>query len=524
LKPRLLITFLLLLLVPLGALGALGTKIVNDERVVARQQRLTWWQERLLAEQGRVATIIEDTARALSAAIPENLNVEPDVLRTLSRKEPLIRQVFVLGQNGKLVFPTQNPTTSAEEKAFLERTADIWEGRAILYSSAREEGAATTVRTRGDSLLALSASQNEGWLSWHWREGQHVLYWRAIPGGVVGVEVERVLLWSKIVGKMPVTPVQEGRIVLRDARGEPIHQWGPHEPQNQRPAVSVALLPPLESLHLDFYPSPAQSQGFYGGVLGLGVGLMAGGLILGFLILALYFWRESSRELREAAQRVGFVTQVSHELKTPLANIQLYAELSAENLEDDPTASHHLQVIISECQRLGRLIDNVLTFAKQRRGTLALKKEPVAADRVIQEVLEHFGPALSAKKIQVEAQLSSAQVSGDADAVGQVVANLVSNVEKYGASGGYLGIYLEPGPEVTKIQVKDRGPGIPKSLRQRVFQPFYRIGNQLNEGVSGTGLGLAIARELAQAMGGELVVLDAGPGACFELRLSTWRT
>src|SRR5207247_7565172 len=83
--------------------------------------------------------------------------------------------------------------------------------------------------------------------------------------------------------------------------------------------------------------------------------------------LSVYFYRENSRELRVSAQRVTFVNQVSHELKTPLTNIRMYAELLEKHLpEDNEQAAQHLDVIVSESQRLSRLIANVLTFARQQ--------------------------------------------------------------------------------------------------------------------------------------------------------------
>jgi signal transduction histidine kinase len=109
----------------------------------------------------------------------------------------------------------------------------------------------------------------------------------------------------------------------------------------------------------------------------------------------------------------------------------------------------------------------------------------------------------------------------DADALIQIAANLVSNVEKYAAAGGYLGLTLtrDPGQDAIVLVVRDHGPGISPRHRNRVFRPFQLLDDRVNAGVSGAGLGLSIARDLAEKMGGTLSLVPAARGAAFELRL-----
>src|SRR5262245_37271377 len=124
-------------------------------------------------------------------------------------------------------------------------------------------------------------------------------------------------------------------------------------------------------------------------------------LVLALIGLASYFYRESTREMREAAERVSFVNQVSHELKTPLTNIRMYAELLEQSLpEDDSKAAEHLDVIVSESQRLSRLIGNVLTFARKQNDKLTLHRAAGNVDRCIEFVLDHFKAPLEAKNVK----------------------------------------------------------------------------------------------------------------------------
>ncbi|MFO1351841.1 MAG: HAMP domain-containing sensor histidine kinase [Gammaproteobacteria bacterium] len=136
--------------------------------------------------------------------------------------------------------------------------------------------------------------------------------------------------------------------------------------------------------------------------------------------------------------------------------------------------------------------------------------------------LEAFRPALEGKSVAIDFRAGAgADVSLDADALEQILNNLFSNVEKYAAAGGRLEVATWQEGDFSHIVVRDHGPGIPKRERERIFQPFYRIGAKLNEGVTGTGIGLTIARELARLHGGDLTLVAGGKGACFQVTLHT---
>ena len=238
-------------------------------------------------------------------------------------------------------------------------------------------------------------------------------------------------------------------------------------------------------------------------------------------VLAVILFRQQRLALRRAEQRVSFVNRVSHELGTPLTNALLNLDLAAEALETRPDFAHQrLRLVTEEIQRLARLVGNVLSFSRRERGTLSLKLAPCVPDEVIAAVLRQFEPALARRDIQIERKAkASGRVQLDADALAQIVGNLLSNVEKYAASGRWLGLDSQVENGSLIVRVSDHGPGIPRADRERVFEPFERVSSRVNEGASGTGLGLAIARELARRMGGTLSLIDATEGASFELRL-----
>jgi len=520
--------FWLIVLVPLALVAYLALRVSREGAQLERHQLQGLLDGRLADVRSRADQAMSALERDLDARLAD-APADADGLRALARRTPLARQLFRVDGEGRLVFPNGGADASDDERAFLQRTAPIFTGRAIL----NRDGASATDAERGpggagapglgDSLIDLAARQSHGWLSWYWAEGLHLLFWRrAAGGGVVGVEVERIGVLARVVGALPTRALEEGRMELVDSRGQTVHQWGPMvagaDPAAKADAA-LALAPPLDSWQLRYYISPAQRAAFAGGPdAGLFLGL--GAVALAMLGLAVYIYREYTRSMRDAAQRVGFVTQVSHELRTPLTNIRMYAELLEDAADDDDDQQRRARVIVSESQRLGRLIDNVLAFARDQRGQLAPRRDAIDVDEVVRRTAAQFEPALAARGIELELVLGGPlETAADPDGVEQIVANLLSNVDKYAAAGGHARISTTRAGDRAVVRVADRGPGIPAAHRDAIFRPFHRVSDSLTEGASGTGIGLAIARQLARAGGGELSLEPSERGACFALSL-----
>lgn len=251
-----------------------------------------------------------------------------------------------------------------------------------------------------------------------------------------------------------------------------------------------------------------QTDGFAQSAL-LPVYLAVGSGSILVLALGWLYHRESTRTIREAQRRVSFVNQVSHELKTPLTNIQLYAEMAASRAEqaEDGTAMRYLSVVGGETSRLSRLINNVLSYARHQRDRLSISPLHGAFDDVVARTVEHWRPLLESRQIAIECELDAAgERVFDPDAVAQILGNLLSNVEKYASQGKFVRVATDASPQGVRLVVEDRGPGIPPGDRERVFEAFERLRSDLTEGVTGTGIGLTISRELARLHGGSLDV------------------
>ena len=255
------------------------------------------------------------------------------------------------------------------------------------------------------------------------------------------------------------------------------------------------------------------------------------GMLIGVLVLAIAVggWlivTDLSRELRLARQKTDFVSNVSHELKTPLTSIRMFSELLAEGrVMDAERQRSYLSIITAETARLTRLINNVLDFARIDRGEKKYQFQKCDLAQVVRETVQNYRPQLDANGFQVECDLpaSSVWVNGDRDALAQVVMNLLSNAEKYSDHRKEISINVRqeasPLPYV-EVNVMDRGIGVPNGCEQKIFEQFFRAHDSLNSGIQGSGLGLTLARQIARAHGGD-VAYEAreGGGSSFCLRL-----
>ena len=248
-------------------------------------------------------------------------------------------------------------------------------------------------------------------------------------------------------------------------------------------------------------------------VLAIGVG--------GWLIVA-----DLNRQLALARQKTDFVSNVSHELKTPLTSIRMFSELLAEQRVADPAKQRsYLQIITAETARLTRLINNVLDFSRMERGEKKYNFRDADLAGIVRETVETYRPHLENSGFQLECSLPAGElpVRADTDAIAQVVVNLLSNAEKY--SGDKKRITIEvarrDGPlPCAEVKILDCGVGVPRGSEEKIFEKFYRAHDALSSGIQGSGLGLTLARQIARAHDGEVIYESReGGGSCFSLRL-----
>ncbi|MBT3191001.1 MAG: HAMP domain-containing histidine kinase [Verrucomicrobia bacterium] len=526
-KRRLVFILGLIVLLPLTVLVGFGIAVARQEKARAQSRYEQVLVGRLSDINSGIAKLVEVHQREL-LQILELPTFEPDRIRAQVRTSRLARQLFVIAPTGDLLHPQKGGVLTAEERAFLERTESLWESGESFWIP--EEIAATSKKRAIKGRKRVIRANDSGWHTWFWGEGLRLIFWVRRPTGhIVGAEVERAAMMSDVIAQLPVadytrTPLPKGRIVLVDAQSRPLYQWGAFQPaKGTLPTVAQNLPAPFTAWSLHYFV-PANGIGAALGrsaIFNIVTGLSA--LALSLIALATYFYRESSRDMHEASRRVTFVNQVSHELKTPLTNIRMYAELLEQRIsEEDKRCRSYIDVLVAETQRLSRLITNVLTFATQRRGNLKLHPKTACVDSVIANVIASFDPALRAMGIEVVLEgKADRPVALDVDALEQILGNIISNVEKYATQATTLRLHREQHAGTTVVTVSDDGPGVPAAQRDTIFRPFVRLSNKLTDGVSGTGIGLTISRRLAMLHGGTLSLVPTASGATFKLTLKT---
>jgi signal transduction histidine kinase len=231
-------------------------------------------------------------------------------------------------------------------------------------------------------------------------------------------------------------------------------------------------------------------------------------LVICVLVGGTLLMREARREAFEAARKTSFVSNVSHELKTPLTTIRMYAELLGEGRVRDQAKQHsYLATIISESQRLTRLVNNVLDFSRMEQGRKQYHPDNVSLAEVIRSVIDAQRPRLEDAGFQVETDLTAAadlHVHTDRDALEQVMLNLIDNALKYAADGRWLGVRIAHDAERATLTVSDHGPGVPTDQQEKIFEIFHRVDDSITARLPGAGLGLSIARRLLRDQEGDL--------------------
>lgn len=517
-------------MIPFGLITWLGLSVSQNEHEAIKNQ----FSRVYLTQLNEYRSLIENLKSEYEKRMDDLLNLESfetSHLRNFVRKNRLIEQVFILNPKKVLIHPKQNYQLTNRETDFLDRTSALWTNDDPFFQPRQEN---------------LKKVPQFGWYTWFWNQEARFIFWKKATGGlIVGAEINPSIILADIIALLPDTPLvnnienkrssklvsqssnvafNDFRIVIENVKGEPLYQWGNYNPkENEQFQADLSLFAPFNMWQLTYYTSESGLEQYRdSNTLYLAITLVI--LCLSLFALAYYFYRENTRQIKDAGQKVTFVNQVSHELKTPLTNIRMYAELlENQSASLNEKSKSYVEVVISESQRLSRLISNVLTFANPQKYQRKLRLSHTNPGEIIQHALDSFLPAFQSKSVDVQFENNCHQeIKIDADILEQIICNLLSNIEKYGYAGAKAQIKCSITSEHIIIVVSDDGPGIPVTLRKKVFQPFYRISNQLSDGISGTGIGLTISKNLALLHGGDLTIIPSEKGVTFKLDLKIY--
>ena len=229
---------------------------------------------------------------------------------------------------------------------------------------------------------------------------------------------------------------------------------------------------------------------------------------------AYLLWRDVRREVLLADMRSQFVSSVTHELKTPLTAIRMFAEtLRLGRPRDQAMQMEYLDTIVNESERLTRLLGNVLDFSTIEQGKRTYNLSPASLPEIVRASARAMEYPLKQRGFELDVQVDEGlpPVRVDRDAIEQAVLNLLGNAMKYSGDARTIGLSVRQQDGAAVIQVVDQGVGIDARDHARIFEKFYRVPTPDNQSLPGTGLGLALVAHIAKAHGGSVSV-DSTPG------------
>jgi signal transduction histidine kinase len=244
-------------------------------------------------------------------------------------------------------------------------------------------------------------------------------------------------------------------------------------------------------------------------------------LALSFLLTAvvaggvLFALRAAARAMRLSQMKSDFVSNVSHELRTPLASIRVFGELLRLGKAETPEkVKMYGEYIETESRRLTQLINNILDLARIESGRKSYELAPADLEAVVRETLRTFRPSFEQAGFRLGWQPPAAPlppIALDAGAIGQSLANLLDNAQKYSGDARDIDVALAREGDCAVVTVADHGLGIPRDEQAKIFDRFHRVSTGLVHDVKGSGLGLAIVRHIVEAHGGRIEV-ESRPG------------
>jgi signal transduction histidine kinase len=429
---------------------------------------------------------LRDRAWFFRLSLPDGRAIaHPDTLpdSILDRLREALRTQYLVNPDGRTGLFT------VDKGALLERTGIV----IYLVSVNSEESAPFAY-----GVVADSDAFGELFLEWY-RDAA------LLPDPVTGSEPKDSLL----------------QVSVRDPEGLPLFQ----SPVPYLATFSAAdtLEPEYGTLVVEAAIRPdAASQLIIGGLprsrLPLLLGLML--LTLGLGAAALLQLR---RESQLARLQDDFISGVSHEFRTPLTQIRVFAELlHDEKLRTEEERARSTRVIDREARRLTHLVENILQFSRlSRLPTSTGDLEEIDLEAAAEELSEAFGPQADTRQARIEMAVPAGLVvSAGRGGLYRILANLLDNALKYGPAGQTVTLSARMADDGVRISVEDQGPGVPPRDRDRVWDPYRRLDRDVSGEVQGSGIGLAVVSQLCSAYGGRAWV-EAGEngGAQFTVEL-----
>lgn len=425
----------------------------------------------------------------------------------------------------------------AEKKEFnsqvINQAIEVQQSRAVVPQKQEDDGNWSALMPSNAEFAQLTRDSSDGMIARFVQDKLDLIFWLRPPEAadyIFGCLIEADSLkneWSSLLADYGIVAGASAPahvLALLDDKARPVATLPASAtgPDWKRPFVASEIGETFPHWEVAIYLASPNAladtargtQRTFGFVIAGAVALIAFG---GWLVVS-----DVRRQLALAQQKTDFVSNVSHELKTPLTSIRIFAELMQNRPQPPEKQNQFLRIISVESERLTRLINNVLDFAKLERKQRHFEMKPFDFHEVIARVWENHEVHLR------EAGFTSSwkaapgpySVVGDEDALSQVLVNLFSNAEKYGGERKEVELHTWLDDGCIQASVLDRGTGVPAGDEAKIFEAFYRAHDSLSSGIQGSGLGLTLARQIAGAHGGTVIhEAREGGGSRFTLSI-----
>lgn len=343
--------------------------------------------------------------------------------------------------------------------------------------------------------------------------------WRNNEQFIQGYAVRlRTYLENLVLNELQFNPAEQG-ITLEFGTKDKAYVTFGSLANSKGELLNIALQFPLNDMVLSVHLTDENSSSSYMFVILIAI-IMFVALAGGFFAV----YRSTKSQILLANKRQDFVSAVSHELKTPLTAIRMYAELLQNSwVANETKRQKYYALIVNETERLSRLIQNVLNLSKLERGNWNVQFSKVNPKTILDTFVATYTQNIEKHgfDLTVTSDICNMQLTLDKDAVMQILTNVVDNSLKFARDSAYKMIALELRVSENDVYfvVRDYGPGIPQKELSHVFEEFYRVGNEMTRTTAGTGIGLSMVKKLCDMTNMKIEIENAGPGLRTKLHL-----
>lgn len=472
----------------------LGVSAIRHEILTRHYQSLELARTRVQQISATVKSELTNKASHIEAMTLFS-DMTPAAADHILQYELDIKNIFII-EGGQLIYPPVSRSYSEAERTWRDQINALVYDNSLLYSH--------YVNTE-------NYQPKSGWFLSYDKNSPILIYWLYKENTLIGYQLSYAKLLLDMTALLD-TQVWQDSYTISDY--EQVLYSTQDNPDAEQETTQQALDYPLQNWQIHYAIEADNNYQLYW----LGLSFMAL-FLAGFSALVFYCYRQYTQALRLARTQVNFVSQISHEFKTPLTNITLYSELLSEKMALAPEGlQRYVQTINSESKRLTRLIQNMLNFTKAP----SLDIQTIDLNALTLQLYHTFAPLMATKKLSLRYYpfAGNSEINSDGDKVVQIISNFLNNAEKYAGQGEKVDLTINKiAAQYFSIKVRDYGEGIANNQLKAIFKPFYRVNSAITEGVAGTGLGLTIAKQLAEQLGGKIEVTNMYPGVAFSLYL-----